>query len=115
MIRDFEQALSLGAAVDESTISMRANRVDKALERLRKMEATLDAIRKSREELIDRSAAEEDLRRVHHAMASSLESSLVERFKLERAAVRSFVDTWFGALRQSRFFSATAPAATAAA
>lgn len=112
VVRDYEQALG-NPDTDESTLSMRANRVDKAMERLRKMETTLDEIRKSREELIDRTLAEEDLRRVHTAMASSLETSIVDRFKIERAAVRTFVDTWFGTLRQSRFFSNAGPAASA--
>jgi len=108
VVRDYEQALA-NADTDDATLSMRAARVDKCMERLRKMEGTLDEIRKSREELIDRAAAAEDLRRVHSAMATSLAGGIVDRFGLDRAAVLAFVDHWYGALRQSRFFSDSGP------
>ena len=111
VVRDYESALA-NANTDDATLSMRAARVDKCMERLRKMEGTLDDIRKSREELIDRAAAADDLRRVHSAMATSLEGGIIDRFGLDRAAVRLFVDHWFGTLRQSRFFSETHPASS---
>lgn len=108
--RDYETAL-LDENASDSTLTLRAARVDKCMERLRKMEGTLDDLRKSREELIDRAAAADDLRRVHSAMATSLESLLVGKFGLERTAARLGIDEWFGTLRQSRFFANSQPTA----
>lgn len=106
--RDYEAALT-DPNCDESTLTMRGGRLDKCIERLRKLEGTLDDLRKSREELIDRASATEELRRVHTAMASSLEGLIVARFGIDRAGARLFVDQWFENLRQSRFFAPTHP------
>jgi hypothetical protein len=112
LITHYEEALK-DPGCDESTLTMRAGRVDKCIERLRKLEGTLDDLRKSRGELVDIADAREDIQRIHSAMASSLEGLLVDRLATDRGAARAFCDSWFSQLRQSRFFNGTGPAASA--
>lgn len=112
LMRDQEAALCNPNST-ESEMTMRANRVDKCIERLRKIEGTLDEQRKLRGDLVDRAEAREDLQRVHTAMAGSLESRLVDALGIDRAKARTIIDDWFTVLRQSRFFSDALPTAAA--
>jgi hypothetical protein len=94
---------------DDATISLLSRGVNSTLKLLRDCEMTLQELRISRGELVDLATVREDLQRVHGAMATSLESSLVDRLQVPRQAARAFVDGWFGHLRQSRFGAGTLP------
>ncbi len=107
-MKRLEEAMASDVAND-SLEAMLSRRVAVCMESLRKLEGTLDELRKSREELIDRAAAGEDLRRIHTAIANSTESGIVDQLGVERARARTFVDSLFALLRTSRFFSDTLP------
>ena len=104
----YEKALG-DPNTSESDLTLRANRVDKCIERLRKLEGTLDELRKSREELIDVATMREELQLVHSAMAGNLEAELIDVLNVARATARTFVDRHFAQLRQCRFTAGTEP------
>lgn len=114
LTRDYESALQDETA-DESTLTSRANRVDRCIERLRKLEGTLDELRKSREELVEVAVIREELQQVHSGMAGNLEAELIDQLNLARATARAFVDRHFASLRQCRFSAGTEPRLPAAA
>lgn len=120
--RDYKQALSDPNA-DDATITMRANRVDKCLERLRKIEGSLEEWRKSRGELIAIGDVHADwsnllvaLRNIRERMPDDVASNLpnpglpVDVFaKIQdslRAALRAQVDREDALLRSARHWVA---------
>lgn len=108
-MKRLEEAMSSDVAND-SLEALLSRRVAVCMESLRKLEGTLDELRKSREELIDRATAGEELRRIHTAMSSSTESRIVDELGVDRTRARAFVDSLFALFRTSRFFSDTVPA-----
>jgi hypothetical protein len=93
----------------EATITLRAKRVDDAMERLRTMESTLAKYQRENGDLVHRDAVRDDLAPLLSAMADSLVASLIETFGTPRAQATHFVDQWFGALRDSRFAGSVVP------
>ena len=106
--RDYERALC-SPATDESTLTLRAGRVDKCLERLHQLQKTLTAEQIKNGDLIPRHALRDELAPLLDTLAASLVSELSDRFGTERARATGFVDLWFRHLRDSRLFTEALP------
>lgn len=107
------QEAMAAAEPDDATVTMRQRNYGNTLKLLRDCERTLEELRVGRGELVEIAILREDLQRVHGAMATSLETSLVDRLKVPRDTARDFINAWFEHLRQSRFLPSGAPPAAA--
>lgn len=104
LLRDYESALG-DPSMDDATITLRASRVDRCMERLRKCETSLDEQRKARGELVPVAEIREELHAIHGAMANSLVATLVDQLGTPRDVSTALVDRWFAQLRASCFFA----------
>jgi hypothetical protein len=112
--RDYEHAIC-SPATDESTLTLRAGRVDKCLERLHQLQKTLTESQLKNGDLLPRGAVRDELAPLFENLAGSLITDLADRFGIDRARATEFVDNWFRHLRESRLCTETLPAPAAAA
>ena len=99
---------------DESTLNMVSGRVDRCLERLRKLQDTLSKEERANGNLVARDDLRVVLTPVFAALADSLVQEVVTRLGHPRPAALQFVDEWFSQIRGNRFLTATMPPALAA-
>jgi hypothetical protein len=112
--RDYESAIC-SPATDESTLTLRAGRVDKCLERLHQLQKTLTESQLKNGDLLPRGAVRDELAPLLENLAGSLINDLADRFGIDRARATDFVDNWFRHLRESRLCTETLPAPPAVA
>lgn len=106
--RDYEAAIC-SPATDESTLTLRAGRVDKCLERLHQLQKTLTESQIKNGDLLPRGAVRDELAPLLENLAGSLITDLADRFGIDRARATEFVDNWFRHLRESRICTESVP------
>lgn len=105
---DYRAAL-IDINASESTLTLRAGRVDKCLERLHQLEKTHTASQIANGDLIPRHAIRDELAPILETLAGSLRDELAAAFGLPRARLLTFTDHWFRHLRESDLTAAALP------
>jgi hypothetical protein len=90
---------------DESKLSLLSRRVDTIVERMRKLQDSVDKRAEREGKIVHRSELIAQVGPVLAAMRSSLIGELQQRFRCTRDEAVSFSDAWFSRLRDTRFFT----------